>query len=776
LLEQHVKTRDGRGPRRWGSLAARASVAGVVAGLLLGWFVHVPMSACEEQIRARAWERGIKTCLASYARTKDPRDLAGAAKAHMQLGQIDKAEELARRLLAGPRYGDAHAILSYVALRGNRGRDAKVHATIASVAHTLGGDERARASDAVSLSQAAWQVGDFTAALKAADEALRLSRRLRGPFKEVAAYESAAQLARAAVLRRMGNVREAADALERVSKLAVTPCDQAWAHLKSGVGRMEALQDALAMYELEEAARANRRCNSRGVSTSVALSQARLLRFKDPVAAVVKLDEVAKVEGELFEILLLRGYLAADRGALGAADGYFLQAESLEPPDADWAWELAWARGELAELRGGLLDDLLAESHYRRAIAMVDALRTGTRARSADFVASHRGPYDGLIALLARGSRWHDALAVILELDASDMLRATADELVVRDHVSLGSDAPPSAVAMPPASVEDVVAAWGSRDLVIVIAPAPRQFGPGHERAYRLRIHEGQVTGEEVGDASKARTWAGELFRDPASQDAARALGPMIVPPGPAGDTLHVLAIGALGKVPLAALRDEDGALTIARRPLVRVLGLRASSPESRGTGPAIVIADPLGDLLSAAIEGGFVAAILGVRSSTLSSASRALLRAASDAAVWHIASHVDQQGLVLADGHVAPSEIVQWRLAPRIAVLAGCGSAAAMDEEGWGSMAAALLEAGTGAVIATDRSVDDVAARSLIGDFYAQPDWRTDPARALARVQQALAARAATSRDEATQARLWAAFSVLGRPPMVLARAPSHP
>ena len=105
-------------------------------------------------------------------------------------------------------------------------------------------------------------------------------------------------------------------------------------------------------------------------------------------------------------------------------------------------------------------------------------------------------------------------------------------------------------------------------------------------------------------------------------------------------------------------------------------------------------------------------------------------LWAAHDAAVLHIAGHVGVRGrwraLRLADGNVEPAEIVQDGLAPRIAVLAGCGSAAAMDEEGWGSIAAALLEAGTSVVIATDRSVRDDVALAVIRDFYAQPDWRT--------------------------------------------------
>jgi hypothetical protein len=513
------------------------------------------------------------------------------------------------------------------------------------------------------------------------------------------------------------------------------------------------------------------------VSEAVGINEAWLLRT-DPAGALARLDEITKSKGEIVETLLLRGYLAADRGALDEADGYLVRAERLEAPDADWPWEVVLARAELAELRGTPPDDLLAEAHYRRAMAMVAALRTTARARSAYLVASHRGPYDGLIALLARHGRWRDVLGVVLELDASDMLRATADEGGVHDHTALDLDPPPpSSATLPSATVEDVLSAWRARDLVMVIAPARRQIGPGHERAYRLQITGGQVTGEDVGEARLARASAAELFANPENTGAARALGPMFVPPGSSDGTLHVLALGALGKVPLAALRDDDGAVSIRRRPLVRVLGLRASGPESRGTGPAMIIADPRGDLPSAVAEGSVVTEALGsgarvFGSGTLFPATRDQLWAARDAALLHIAGHVVQLGrwraLRLADGDVGPSEMVQRRLAPRIAVLAGCGSAAALDEEGWGSIAAALLESGTAVVIATDRSVDDAAALVVMRDFYAQRDWRTEPARALARVQQALAARGVTSHDVATQARSWAAFSVLGRPPVV--------
>jgi hypothetical protein len=77
------------------------------------------------------------------------------------------------------------------------------------------------------------------------------------------------------------------------------------------------------------------------------------------------LDELAKSVRDDVETLVLRGYLAADRGALADADRYLTLAANLEPPHADWPWEIACARAELYEQRAGMLGDLLAE--YWRA-------------------------------------------------------------------------------------------------------------------------------------------------------------------------------------------------------------------------------------------------------------------------------------------------------------------------------------------------------------------------------------------------------------------------
>jgi tetratricopeptide (TPR) repeat protein len=482
------------------------------------------------------------------------------------------------------------------------------------------------------------------------------------------------------------------------------------------------------------------------MADSVALNQAWLLRQRDPAGAGARLDTVARSSGERPESLLLRSYLAADRGDLADAERQLERAEQLAP-DARWTWRIAQAHAELAELRGGEGDERIAEQNYRKAITAIAALRSTAHSPAASLGSRHRGPDDGLIALLARQARWDAVLSVVLQLDAT------------APQADLDS--------------QNVASAWQARDLVIAIAPSRRQIGPGRERAYRIRIANGEVRGEDIGDAARAAQLAAALFTNPADREAARALGAMIVPTGPETSTLHVLAIGALGRAPLAALRDATGSLIIARRPLTRVLALQASRPDPATTRHSVVIGDPLGNLPGAAAEGAVVARAVGpdvafAGARTRVEATRSLLWSARDAELLHVAAPILALGpsrtLRLSDGTVEPGEIVQRGVAPRIAVLTG-NSSATMDEDGQGSFASALLAAGTQIVIATDRSVEDAAALSVMREFYAQPDWQADPERALARVQVALEARGASG-GGASRAGAWSGFCVLRRPP----------
>lgn len=765
-----------RGARRWVRVAAVASAIGCIAAGI-SWCARLASAACEvDGAGGSAAEDGIDACVDRYDRTGDDLYLERAATHAMRTGRLERAERLAVELMRGPLFGSAHQVLSYVCQSRGQSERAWNHASIAFVAHWLAGDELRLSVDAKLLSDAARQRGDFTAALVAADEAVRHAQ-AAGDSRAALRAGTRAAIARADALRRIGDLDDAIETLGRAATPAREICDRTWLTFKLGLAYEEAGQPTKALAELARAQQLDVTCRNRSVDLAIRSNQAWLLRDSDPVEARRLLDAVILDGGEEPDVLLMRACFAADRGELAAAHRDLMLAEELDPSDADWPWVIAQAQAELAELQGGVLGPVLAEFHYKRAIAMIAALRATARARSAYLVASHRGPYDGLIALLARQGRWREALAVVLELDASDMLRATAN--AIGKHEPGEIDVRPLVAGAPVpvhATVDEVLDAWRTRDLVIAIAPSRREIRIGAERAYRMRIADGQVTGEDIGLASEAQELADRLWRDPDDRDAARALGARMIPPGPEHTTLNVLAIGALGKAPLAALRDGDDSLLVARRPLVRVLGLESTGPASRGGGRDVVIADPRGKLDSARSEGAMVAAALGpsaqvAGSGTPVAATRALLWGARDAELLHVAGHVIGQGrwraLQLSDGNVEPGEIVHAGLAPRIAVLAGCGSAAAKDGEGWGSLAAALLTAGATVVIAADRSVSDTATLSLMKTFYAQPDWRSDPERALARAQVAFEAGAEASAAHPAQRQAWAAFSVLRRPPV---------
>jgi CHAT domain-containing protein len=203
-----------------------------------------------------------------------------------------------------------------------------------------------------------------------------------------------------------------------------------------------------------------------------------------------------------------------------------------------------------------------------------------------------------------------------------------------------------------------------------------------------------------------------------------------------------------------------DGKYLVERQPLALIPTLAAAARGSAETWSApVVLGDPSSDLTGARAEAVMVAARIGARALLGPEATREALIAARRARVLHVASHllVDPTGplLRLADADLGTADLLALRLSPRLAVLAGCGSAAGADGDPWQSAASALLAAGTRGVVATTRSVADAAAEALILDFYDAGGF-SRPAEALA-----VAQRRAIARGEPAAA--WAAFVYLG-------------
>jgi tetratricopeptide (TPR) repeat protein len=716
---------------------------------------------CEAAYRREDWKAAVVTCRDAFERSRDPVHGIRLAQASDYLDDLATSTAVARQLTPGPEAARAHRLLAESTRRAGSHAAAATHAATALVLHASAGDDREVARDAHALAGVLATDGAYETALTAIELARDAAVRTRDRR-----MQGLSELGRGDLFRLLGDRRLAERAYEIASSLLAPYCDRTYVLLKQGVLEAASGQSTLATQALEQALSAAPSCGQPGVATT-AHAQLAWLAWRAGDLAGAERHVAAIPDGEA-EAHVLVALVALRRDDHRAALAAFERAESRTAPEASWRWLAPTLRAQTEEHLGQVAD---AEVSYRRAMAAVARVRAASPAHSAYLAASHRMPHEGLIGLLAAQGRWREALAIVVELDAGDMLRVhAAPGQVGADGVAAPAGAAHRAVVATPSAetrgVDAVLASWRGRDLAIVVAPAPRTVGVGRDRAWRFHVRAGEVTGEDVGSAGAAEELAERLLGDPRDRGAAAALGAMFVPPG--DGLLHVLAVGRIARAPLAALREGD-TLVVARRPLARALGLVPRAPgAARTRAGAVVIGDPRRDLASAADEARWVADRLGTRAWLGPDATVERLVRAASADVLHVAAHADERAgrrvVHLADLDVAPGLVVRARVAPRLVVLASCGSAASHDEGGWGSLAAAFVAAGSDHVVATQWSVDDAAAADLVRRFY-DAGGVASPAAALAAAQTAMAPGADTA---------WAAFTVVASPPpLVSPRSP---
>ncbi len=264
--------------------------------------------------------------------------------------------------------------------------------------------------------------------------------------------------------------------------------------------------------------------------------------------------------------------------------------------------------------------------------------------------------------------------------------------------------------------------------------------------------------------AESSRVGADWSDGDPVwSNDSLRRIVDALQQRSSEGDHLAIVRHGPLHALPMHAVEGEKGALierhTVSYAPSSDAL-LSCTSEETAQGGAGIVVADSLGDLPHARLEGQAVAELLGTVALTgLRADRRRLLSLIGEQgpAVVHIACHgvfddvdPDASRLILAGSstHDAPMaaadltarDVAQLPLRGSVVVLSACHSgvnAMLPGDEPFG-LTRAFLAAGARAVVGARWAVSDISTWLLMERFTSL--WRSDRlpiAESLARAQR---------------------------------------
>jgi tetratricopeptide (TPR) repeat protein len=496
------------------------------------------------------------------------------------------------------------------------------------------------------------------------------------------------------------------------------------------------------------------------------------------------LIEVALALGDLDEAIRL---VATYPRSTGISHDWYAARVALARADSAGALQLVDRaltakpsdsfRPVLQTLRGKIL---VALGRERDAIAELDHAIDTFEAQLGDLEIDElktfaqrdpdrRAPYEQLFALHARAGRAREAFAIAQRAIGRaylDGLTATSaplahDPNTVAQQAGIRADAMHVIVtslrssAASPVPGSDVLSRALARDVMWTFF-----FADGH--VWLIALDHGEPSVDDLGTIVELQPMIDGAIA--LAEPSLAALGERLVPmrrwAGIGPDTVVHLAGGPLERVPFGALVHHQQRwierAAFAYVPSAAVLvQLRH---RHAGNQAVLVIGDPHGDLPNARREAIATGATLGVSPRIGAQATVAAVKASAHARVLAVATHarVTPGGaqLELADGLLTAADVVDLALAPELAVLASCQSAA-VGGDAWGALAGAFLAAGTPNVIASRWSLDDASSRVLIGEFYASGGVER-PAVALA-----LAQRAAIAHEIPVSA--WAALVSLG-------------
>lgn len=711
------------------------------------------VQGCLDLNSKQQYEAAVERCSQVFAREGDPKAGAAVARAQYSLGNQEEALAWVARLAKNADVDPGVWVLAG-AVHEQRGELDKAEEAYRRALGPMRAarDEPRLADLLVRLSKVSWRRSRFRASLLFAREALQQAEDAQDRELELRAAD-----ALYTVLYTVGDLAGARRALEAAYTRSEGLESARAARLLANRGGLLADEGrlALARRDLEKALALGAGSDDPQFFRAVCLNLTNVcLELGDSEQAARHLAEASKHteagKPQPTSVLYYGARVALAQGRPEDALPALTEALAQES-DPDWIWDLEYQRGRAEEALGRS-----AAAAYERSIATVERMR---RELALDELKSwlldrKRQPFEALFLLQARSGRAEAALATAERalartfLDAFLHTAAAPGAFVAEPGSAASLVRLESLESLLPAMSESPVAAPQPIDRVLSALAGRRAliyFEAGDE-LWPISVDGGRVRLLTPAPAGEVRRLAGRFLAKPEDARTAEDLGKWLLPPGSLPEkrrTLHVVADGALGNVPFAALRRggrylvEDHALVLA--PSLSALAVL----ESRRTGgflPPLVLADPEGNLPAARAEGVEVARLLRGTAVTGEQAKSAALAMASRARALHLAAHtgLGPRGawLQLADRRWSASEILARRIGPPLVVLASCSSAVRPGRDMWGSLGAAFLAAGSRAVLANLGSVEDRQARELVLRFYAE-GGAVDPAGALARAQR---------------------------------------
>jgi tetratricopeptide (TPR) repeat protein len=477
-------------------------------------------------------------------------------------------------------------------------------------------------------------------------------------------------------------------------------------------------------------------------------------------AEVQAFKEVLQLDGRR-QLAAAEEEAARDEGRLEESRRLLEQERGMSPPPNE-LWELEYESGLTWRALGQLGD---ARKSFEASISDVETQRKDLvdPGLQAALIGSRQKPYDALFEMYAASGDGASALATLQKALASRLDTAVAEASNSAGHEvgdALDRSAARRTLKEADRDLPERQSNAGGRNARFVA------FVTTDNHSWSVVHADGHSLVEQIQVSPKELCSLMQRFGEDLDDESGARLGSALFPPSTLarlGARFAIILPSCARNFPVTAVRIKDGRLL--DRAVVSVASdvstvTRPGNEAHRETTQAnLVLADPLGDLPSAREEAERTGRLTGAEvrlgmlasSVPLETSGRHLLHFAT-----HTAVDVAGPALVLADRRVSVADILRRRLRADLVVLASCHSGSKLEGTVAETLSTAFLRAGSGAVLATLRSVEDRFASEVVRAFY-EHGGLDDPAGALARVQRQLARTEPPAR--------WAAFFVAGSP-----------